>query len=92
MSKTSFEQEHIAAAAIMVDGLTLTLPRPSRHGDIIRAADIIAGGADFSNQGFITSQGRFVGRIAAKAMARDAGQTFLPGHHKGPELFSEDLW
>jgi hypothetical protein len=41
-------------------------------------------------QGFITSDGRFVGRLEARQIALKAGQGRLPANKD--ELFSEDLW
>lgn len=85
--------ERIVAAAIKHTGVTVSLPRPARHGDIFITAGWMFRKVTVlpSHQGFLTSEGRFVGREEARQIAIDAGQ--CPG---GPaharELFSEDLW
>ena len=42
------------------------------------------------DQGFLTSEGAFVGRRDAARIAVAAGQVAAPKW--GPDLFSEDLW
>jgi hypothetical protein len=42
-------------------------------------------------KGFITNNGRFVSRIAAREVAHNAGQ-LLPSAGKQIELFSDDVW
>lgn len=42
-------------------------------------------------KGFITNNGRFVSRIAAREVAHGAGQ-LLPSAGKQIELFSDDVW
>ena len=86
----------IACAALRFpwSDLTASLPRPARHGDIIRLMDdagvrqrVTVKGA----QGFLTDGGRFVDRREAWLIAEAAGQIIgtptVPGM-----LFSEDLW
>lgn len=86
--------EHIVAAAIQVEGLTLSLPQPARHGQVMHSAE--RGGLpryaiNGATQGFITSTGRFVNRVMARHIAHMAGQE--PRSTGGDvELFSEDLW
>lgn len=85
--------ERIVAAAIQIEGVTISLPKPARHGQVLHCAHRylgISGGRE--TQGFLTSEGRFVNRIQARHIAHIAGQE--PGNTGGqtPELFSEDLW
>lgn len=86
--------EEIVAAAIQIEGVTISLPRPARHGTVLTAADwYLKTQPGQEVQGFLTSTGRFVNRIQARHIADIAGQK--PGRSGGrdnPELFSEDLW
>ena len=72
-------KERIIAAAIQVEGMTLSLP------------DYMVTPAC---QGFLTSTGRFVNRVQAKQIAHMAGQPQLrpEGERHDRDLFSEDLW
>lgn len=79
----------IVAAAIRVNGLILSLPRPYRHHDIIKHAADLGIEEVLSDQGFLTSDGEYVDRKVGKAIAIEAGQKFLAERH---QLFSEDLW
>lgn len=85
----------IASAALRTPtGLVVTLPKPARHHQLMDAmwragipAEIRLG----SDQGFITSDHRFVDRKEAFAIAKAAGQ--LIGNPVVPGiLFTEDLW
>lgn len=86
--------ERIVAAAVQIEGVTISLPRPARHGTILACTSYslnMEPGREL--QGFLTSTGRFVNRIQARHIADIAGQK--PGRSGGrdnPELFSEDLW
>lgn len=86
--------ERIVAAAIQIEGVTISLPRPARHGTVLAAADwYLKTQPGQEVQGFLTSTGRFVNRIQARHIADIAGQK--PGRSGGrdnPELYSEDLW
>jgi hypothetical protein len=67
--------------------------RPGRHHTAMHGLHVLTGhqtGAD-DEQGFITSDGFFVGREEAYRIASEAGQ--IVDKH-GPEdvLFSEDMW
>lgn len=69
--------ERIVAAAVHAYGATWSLPRPARHHNVLWAID--GAGLDATApgpeaQGFLTSEGRFVGRREAAKMAVDAGQ------------------
>lgn len=85
--------ERIVAAAMQVAGLTVSLPRPAGHGEVMAQASLYrewrADGSEV--QGFVTSEGRFVTRVEAMKIAHRAGQTFVT-KQLGPELFSENLW
>lgn len=82
--------ETIVSAAMQYEGVTISLPLPARHGQVMHSAesfmslDQIAA----SCQGFLTSTGRFVNRVQARQIAYVAGQT--TGSER--DLFSEDLW
>lgn len=90
-------KERIIAAAIQVEGMTLSLPLPARHGEVISAAHAMHL-PEFmimpACQGFLTSTGRFVNRVQAKQIAHMAGQPQLrpEGERHDRDLFSEDLW
>lgn len=87
--------ETIAAAALLWDGLVMSLPKPARHHTIMHKLldlglePLVITQPD--DQGFITSTGRFVGREEGCQIARAAGQILTKN---GPEniLFSEDMW
>lgn len=83
--------ERIVAAAMVFRGVTCTLPAPARHADIIRAIAEHIPQSEWpvhGDQGFITSEGRFVGRNVGMEIARDAGQT----DSTSGTLYTEDLW
>ena len=85
--------ERIVAAAIQIEGVTLSLPKPARHGQVMHSAEIMAVPymVNAACQGFLTSEGRFVNRVQARQIAYMAGQE--PKSTDGDkELFSEDLW
>lgn len=74
----------IVAAAVRVEGLIISLPRPVRHPDIMRALWNInrkLASVPPRDQGFLTSAGEFMTREeAAMLLGRDK------------PVFSEDLW
>lgn len=85
--------EHIISAAILVGDLICSMPRPARHGHIIRAAGVEHRNlVQPSDQGFLTSLGRFVSRKEARQLALDSEQTVESAILHKEELFSEDLW
>jgi hypothetical protein len=83
--------ERIVAVAVREGALTVSMPAPARHGDVLRRlhdlTGIVLAGDD---QGFLTSTGHFVGRQDAVEVARAAGQIVAPKWP--PFLYSEDLW
>lgn len=87
--------ERITAAAIRFHGTVVSLPPPARHHHCIRAA-VHVGYDDWRpghEQGFITSDGRFVDREEALRIATAAGQ-IIDDDSTRPHigLFSEDVW
>lgn len=86
----------IIAAAVQVNGVTLSLPPPARHYHIVNTLCETVGDAAATryarpqDQGFLTDAAAFVGREEALRIARDAGQLLKETPHR--ELFSEDLW
>ena len=90
--------ERIEQAAILLDGTIHTLPRPARHGDVMAMHGAVNRRWALADgeQGFTTSEGRFVERDEAYRIAKAAGQIIArqDGHinTNGGDLFSEDLW
>jgi hypothetical protein len=88
--------EKIVAAAVRYEGMTFSLLPPARHGECILLMlaclqDIDRNTTGAEEQGFVTSEHRFVDRIEARRIAVAAGQ--LTWRDTGlPELFSEDVW
>jgi hypothetical protein len=94
----------IVATAFRVGDVVLTLPRPARHCNYFAGYNeqSRAAGWDFpwvgwtkdelrgAEQGFITHEGVFVGRVDAARVAIESGQ--IEQLQWPPELYSEDLW
>jgi hypothetical protein len=84
-------RERVIAAAIRRYGLTISLPPPARHGDLLKPMHIATDAVLPPNdQNFLTSMGRFVGRIEATDIAIQSGQ--IKKLQWPPCLYSEDLW
>lgn len=88
--------ERIVSAAIKYNGLILSLERPARHHDIIHKFVSFVGSGE---QGFLTSDGRFVDRKEARGISEEADQIIeseivdgVPRRRIHPLLFSEDVW
>ena len=82
----------IVAAACQAGGVTLSMPAPARHHDILWSMDRMGIPAGCEHQGFIDHRGVFVGREAAMIVANNWGQ-FKDGEFvDGGELYSEHLW
>ena len=81
----------IVAAAIMAQGTIHTLPKPARHGDILRK---MCGKGKGGVQGFIDSNHGFVDRQDAWLIATREGQLLdrAPTAGRGGVLYSEDVW
>lgn len=83
----------IVAAAIKYGNVVAFVPKPGRHHDVIRAwfeqTSMTTRGEN--EQGFITSEGKFVNRHLAMGIALKHNQIIKKHGH--PEmLFSEDMW
>ena len=83
----------IAGVAIRLDKrLSLTMPAPARHGDLMAEMHRCGLGEFVHNdQGFVTSNGAYVDRPLARMIALAAGQ-LKPDARDHEELFSEDVW
>lgn len=84
----------IVSVAIRFDGKVWSLPSPARHHDVIRliaeSNGIGINGPDV--QGFISSDGKFVGREKALKIALAVNQVLNINDVRAGQLFSEDLW
>lgn len=87
--------ETIVAAALKVDNFIVSAPPPARHHTLLHGLFNTYGKrgpmVKASDQGFVTSIGRFVGRAEAARLAIAAGQIVQPKFQPNT-LFSEDLW
>lgn len=87
-------KEYILSAAVRSGDLIISIPRPARHHVIMQEISwqklALTASHDYE-QGFLTSTGRFVGRIAGCQIAYRANQII---NKSGPDnqLFSEDMW
>jgi hypothetical protein len=69
--------------------LIFTLPRPWRHPHILHHPQC----PEHPEQGFLTSNGRFVDRKEAFRIAAACDQLLKPEEkYVGGDLFTEDLW
>ena len=88
----------ILNAASRSSSLVLTLPRPARHADIReQIARLKLPTPASADEGFLTSDGKFVGRHQAMKIAIAAGFKRPPANayeaDEDPDaLHSEDLW
>ena len=87
-------EERIVRAAIRLGDAVFSVPQPGRHHDVIQ---IMARRpehcpSDAVDQGFLTSEGRYVGRIEARDIAGSARQIIRTTGAGRGELFSEDVW
>lgn len=103
MTGRALDQRRIISAAVRyrvtlpyapepVD-LIVTSPQPGRHHTAIHGLHALTGhrtSAD-DEQGFLTSDGVFVGREEGCRIAREAGQ-IVTKHGSDDVLFSEDMW
>lgn len=85
----------IVAVAITSKGMIFTKPAPTRHHNVLNDMSIVFGLDAIEhgipeNQGFLTSEGVYVGREEAAKIAIAAGQ--ITKTNWGKHLFSEDLW
>lgn len=81
----------ITHVAIMLNGITYSLPAPNRHHHVIRLIrDTGIKKQVRGNQGFLTEDGAFIERKPAAILALETGQ--VTQLDAPPSLFSEDLW
>lgn len=83
--------EKIVSAAIFMGGI-VSLPPPARHHTIMQTMDIVMHLSHLVqpyDQGFLSSDGRYLNRVEAYYLALKAKQI---EPKSVPELFSEDLW
>lgn len=87
-------KETIVAAAVQLDGVTFSLPRPARHAQVLFCLYDWFGDRHIARmtQGFLTSEGRFVNRVQAKHIAHIAGQEIIRDDPHETQAFSEDFW
>lgn len=85
--------ETIVAAALRINGMTVSDIPPARHHTLLWAVSGINDNLRIGSeqQGFITSTGRFVDRQEALEIALAAKQIERP-KYQPHQLFSEDLW
>lgn len=86
------ERERIVAAALQIEGFTVSLPQPARHGQLFCVIDGHISLERSIVQGFLTSEGRFVTRVEAKHIAHRAGQPIIRDNPHPRDAFSEDFW
>lgn len=84
----------LKTAAAQIEGVTLSLPQPARHGQVLFCAMDMGLNQLAACQGFLTSEGRFVNRVMGKHIAHIAGQEQMrpESERHATQLFSEDLW
>lgn len=82
----------VQCAAIMKHGIMFIMPRPARHGHIIRAlCGVFPPPNSGYKQGFMLSDGTFATRQHAAVVAwRSAQLNWAPEQHT--KLYTEDLW
>lgn len=85
------ETIRIVGVAFRANGVVLSMTKPHRHFHLVKQLPARLGNAKPNDQGFITSEGKFAGRIEALHIAKAAGQLLDPLRARG-ELYSEDLW
>lgn len=75
------------------DWLTISAPAPARHGTLLHPLTTLGVKVLASDQGFLTSTGRFVGREEAHEIAVASGQPMIEHSSRiCGTLYSEDLW
>lgn len=82
----------IVAVALRVNGLTVSLPPPNRHNDVFKLLNetepALTRFVRAEDEGFITSEGKYVTREQAMKIAVAALQVPADKY----KLYSEDLW
>ncbi len=85
----------IVSAAIKINNLILSLPKPARHHNIIHEYNSYDLNPSLeSEEGFLTDDGDFLRRVSAMRHVLIHDQLMIRGKdgYRGQELFSEDLW
>jgi hypothetical protein len=85
--------EKIDRAAIVVGDTVYSVTRPARHGHVLALIRKVKKNFDWvgtEDQGFLTTQQRFVDRFEGADIAIRTGQ--IPKLNWPPQLYSEDLW
>lgn len=82
----------IVAAACQVNGVTLSMPAPARHCDILWSMEGLLKANAEEVQGFLDHRGVFLGREAALIVAMQWGQISQEEFDGSKELFSEHIW
>lgn len=86
----------IAAVAICYRGKVWTLPPPARHHNVIRLIADETGETHIDcrdrAQGFIDTEGRYLDRFQALAVALANKQVLDENDIRAGRLFSEDVW
>ena len=81
----------IVAAAVIYEGVIFTIPKPARHHNIVHAMFYMGlPKLAQKEQGFILSNGQYINREEAAALALANGQ--CENLMAPPYLYSEDLW
>jgi len=85
-------QRGIVAAAIQLDGVTVSLPAPARHHDVLWAAMSLGLEMGQEVQGFLDHRGVFLNRKAAMIVAGNWSQVSRDEFDPDGDLYSEHLW
>lgn len=81
----------VAVAVRLPSGMVCTLPPPARHHHVVRQlCDEGHPQQEGDEQGFLLSNGTFLGRKEAGLLAESNGQ--IQAMKWPPNLYSEDLW
>lgn len=89
-SSEGWTGERIVAAAVQFQGTTISMPPPARHHTILHTLFPTIQPCVL-DQGFLTSDGRYVTRAEAWVIANRMNQVILHVSDR-EELFSENLW
>jgi hypothetical protein len=86
----SEEKRQIVAVAVRKHEAVASLPKPARHVNLLAELRYVGIDADDWEQGFMTSDGQYVTRFQARAIAVKSGQ--IVKAKCPPDLYSEDVW
>ena len=85
-------KEWIVAAAVRYGDIICMVEKPGRHHNVLhRTYELSKGQMMHGEQGFVTSDGRFVDREEGCIIAKLANQ-IVEKHGPPCCLFSEDMW